>query len=157
MKEEKTIHQLLNFGFKDESSINNVRLYLNVNGFSLYYEEGRFRLEGNGGYDYAGELELDHLQIEDIKPLYKLLTGKPLEEIHVAFNYAEWRDKLQKAAAEREESRKQFLKDNPIYGMFLGNNEVGFLDFLEKSSSNKVEGTTIVWQERSNLNSEDTL
>jgi hypothetical protein len=162
MREEQIIPQLLSLGFKDKSSINNTHLDLDVSDFTLEYEKGKFKLIGNGGYDDAGEMELGHLQIEDIKPLYKLLTGETLKEIEVVFNYQEWQEKLKKDEEQRVERREQYFKDNPWYAEMIAsypkNEEVGFLDMMAKvSSANQVNGTTIVWHEEPMIKKEDTL
>lgn len=147
MKEE-TIKKLLELGFEDKTySVDNPRFELSVNEFSLLCENGKFTLEGNGGYDDHGSMDLDHLQIEDIRPLYKLLTGNVLTEKEVSFNYEEWQEKLKRDAEQREENFKR-LFPNGLWGhlgKFPKQSDVGFLDFLQNSSNETSD--KFVWQE----------
>ncbi len=119
--QEEIIQSLLNLGFKDKTrSVANHRFVLDTNDFYLQYEKGKFNLIGNGGHDDSGELELDHLQIEDIKPLYKLLTGKPLQEGIIYFNYKEWGEKLKKEEEARNEAHRKYLSKNPAFASLVG-------------------------------------
>lgn len=153
MKKEKTIQKLLGLGFRDKSySADDPSFELDINGFSLLYEKGKFKLEGNGGYDDSGEMELDHFKIENIKPLYKLLTGKILEEVKVSFNYKEWQENLEKEAKRRNKNfdKLGLLSD---MGRFPGK-ELHYLDALinmaDKEFSNKFEWSELQSVSKSN-------
>jgi hypothetical protein len=135
MKEEKIIHKLFSLGFKDESLyFDSPRFSLEVNNFSLCYEKGKFTLEGDGGRDHHGTLELESFKIKDIKPLYKLLTGKIVEEKIVSFNYKEWRIKLQK---EKEARNKNIF--TPELFTFTKESPIIYVDSLINNCNNNMD------------------
>lgn len=143
MKQQTIIHNLLKLGFRDESTVRYVRFVLDIKSFYLQYENGKFELHGNGGYDDEGLMELEHFQVKDITPLFKLLTGAKLIEYDVKFNFIEWREKLIKEENDRIERSKLFPESFSFPKFHSG---LGFLDLLTKQNLSQ---SSYCWHEES--------
>jgi hypothetical protein len=152
MTTEEIIPELLRLGFKDESSFDSTKFTLRVNNFALEFVNGKFSLEADGGYDDNGTLDLEYLQISQIRQLYFILTGESIVEKEVSFNYSDWRDKLKKAKEDFIERQQSFLLKNPLFAnMPPFEPGLGFLEFLSRGLDNS---TKIVWHEQEHIKEE---
>jgi hypothetical protein len=150
MTTEEIIPELLRLGFKDESTFDSTKFTLGINNFELEFINGKFSLEADGGYDYNGTLDLDHLHVNQIKLLYIILTGENIEEKEVFFNYSEWKEKLKKSKEDLIERQRLFLLDHPHFANLpQALPGLDFLDFLSKQSLDN--STTIVWHEQQHI------
>lgn len=147
--EDKILQNLLRLGFKDQSTIHCTLFILEVNNFSLRYINGKFELEGDGGYEYSGTLDMEHLQVDHIKTLYSLLTGENISDQDVLFDYNEWQENLRIKEEQRIENMKKFFPEGFTK---LPDHNVGFLNLLETMGKPDVRTSrTIVWHESENL------
>jgi hypothetical protein len=146
---EEIIPELLRLGFRDESTFDSTKFTLSVNNFALEFINGKFSLEADGGYDYNGTLDLGHLQINQIKPLYFILTGETIKEQEVLFNYSEWQEKLKKAKEDLIERQRLFLLENPTYAKFPFHRDLDFLNFLGKTGTDN--SSTFKWSEQQHI------